>query len=218
MKYFVFSIDDGTIYDEKVIEIFNRHHISASFNLNSGLGDFVWYNEGRPVRRFNLETAKDLYRGHEIASHSLTHPHMTQCPGEIVAKEVGEDIDNLERVFEKEINTFAFPFEDSDERCISIIKYIRNIKVIRLSDIDRSFHFPEDPYHIRITSLDVNDALSILDDFIEKDDAELFVFVSHAYDFEFNDAYSRLDELCKRVSASEQIKVITMNQLASFYR
>ena len=54
MKYFVFSIDDGTIYDQRVIDIFNKYKIRATFNLNSGLSNFVWYLDGRPIERFDL--------------------------------------------------------------------------------------------------------------------------------------------------------------------
>ncbi len=70
MKYFIFSIDDGTIYDQKVIDIFNRYHIKGTFNLNSGLGDYVWYLNDMPIRRLKLEDNASLYDGHEVTSHS----------------------------------------------------------------------------------------------------------------------------------------------------
>ena len=77
MKYFIFSIDDGTVFDKQVIDIFNRYHIKATFNLNSGLGNFVWENQGIPIKRFDLEKDYQIYEGHEVASHTLTHPHLT---------------------------------------------------------------------------------------------------------------------------------------------
>ena len=92
MKLFIFSIDDGTIYDQKVLQIFDKYKINATFNLNSGLENFVWYLDDLPINRLNLKDNKDLYKNHEIASHSLTHPHLTMCPGEVIVKEVGEDI------------------------------------------------------------------------------------------------------------------------------
>ena len=103
MKYFIFSIDDGTIYDRKVIEIFNKYHIKGTFNLNSGLSDFVWYLNGRPIERLDFKNYRSIYDGHEVASHSSTHPHLTMCPGEVIVKEVGEDIDNLERIFNRPV-------------------------------------------------------------------------------------------------------------------
>lgn len=218
MKYFIFSIDDGTIYDKKVIDIFNRYYIKGTFNLNSGLDDYIWYLNDMPISRNQLKECIELYKGHEIASHSLTHPHMTMCLGEEIVRQVGEDIQNLESIFDREINTFAFPFEDSDERCIDIIKHIHNIKCIRLSAIDQSFKLPNDPYHIKITSLDVNEAINLFDDFVKDNYAELFVFVSHAYDFEVNQTYNKLEELCQKISINKDIKVITMSELKKEFR
>ncbi|MBQ2070032.1 MAG: hypothetical protein II467_03790, partial [Bacilli bacterium] len=54
MKYFVLSIDDGTVFDAKTIAILNRLGLHATFNLNSGLDDFVWYKDGFPIRRRKL--------------------------------------------------------------------------------------------------------------------------------------------------------------------
>ena len=202
MKYFILSIDDGTVYDEKVISVLNRHRIKGTFNLNSGLDDFVWYDQGRPVCRLKLPEHVGLYQGHEVASHSLTHPHLTQCGDDHIGYEVGVDKEKLERIFGRAVSTFAFPFEDFDERCINRIKAIGGFTAIRVSEIDPSFRFPIDPYHIKITSLDINEALTMFPMFIEDPKAQLFVFVSHGYDFEFNDAYGQLERLCEMVESS----------------
>ena len=61
MKYFIFSIDDGTIYDKKVIEIFNKYNIKGTFNLNSGLDDFVWYLNDKPIERLSLKDNVDSF-------------------------------------------------------------------------------------------------------------------------------------------------------------
>lgn len=214
MKFFILSIDDGAVYDEKVVPILNRHHIKGTFNLNSGLDDFVWYNEGRPVRRLSLPRAVVLYQNHEIASHSLTHPHLTQCNDDHIGYEVGVDKENLERIFARPVTSFAFPFEDYDDRCINRIRAIDGFTAIRVSEIDPSFRFPSDPCHIKITSLDVNEALTLFPRFLEDKDAELFVFVSHGYDFEFNGTYDALEHLCRMVEQSN-VQSISTNELPS---
>lgn len=214
MKYFVFSIDDGTIYDKKTIEVFNRFGIRATFNLNSGLQDFVWYNEGRPVERLKLWENREIYANHEVASHSLTHPHLTMCPDYLVEDEVKSDISNLSQIFEREIVTFAFPFEDFDDRCIDIIRWSTNVRCIRTSKLDESFSFPVDRYHINITTWQIDVALKLVDKFIKDDKAELFVFVAHSYDFEFGNSFSKLEELCKIVTSHDDIEIITMSELA----
>ena len=201
MKYFILSIDDGTIYDKKVIEILNRHHIKGTFNLNSGLDDFVWYKDDKPVCRNSLPDCVDMYKGHEVASHSLTHPHMTDLDDDGIGYEAGVDKENLERIFNQSVTSFAFPFHDNEPRCISRVKAI-GFTAIRISEFDLSFRFPEDPFHIRITSLDVKEAVELFDKFINDSEAELFVFVSHGYDFEFNNTYDVLDKLCLLVEKS----------------
>lgn len=209
MKCFILSIDDGTVYDEKVIAILNRHGIKGTFNLNSGLDDFVWYGEGRPVRRLPLPQCVELYRGHEVASHSLTHPHLTECSDDHIGYEVGVDKENLEHIFDAPVTSFAFPFEDFDERSIARIKAIGGFTAIRVSEIDSSFRFPADPFHIKITSLDVKETLAKFDAFLGDEKAELFVFVSHGYDFEFNDTYQDLERLCEMVENSDVISIFT---------
>lgn len=41
-KIFLLSFDDGTIYDKRFVELLNKYNIPCTFNLNSGLEDFVW--------------------------------------------------------------------------------------------------------------------------------------------------------------------------------
>ena len=213
MKYFIFSIDDGTIYDEKVIDILNKYGFKATFNLNSGLDNFVWYKDDIPVRRNHLNEVKNIYDGHEIASHSLTHPYLTNCPDDQVFYEVNTDMTNLKNIFNQEIVTFAFPFEDFDERCINIISNIQDIKIIRLSELDHSFTFPKDLHHVKITSWNIFEALNLFEIFKEDDNAKLFVFVAHAYDFEFENTYEKLDELCRKIKKEDNVQVILMKDL-----
>lgn len=214
MKYFIFSIDDGTIYDRKVIELFNKYGVKGTFNLNSGLDNFVWYLDGKPIERLKLSECVELYKGHEVASHSLTHPHMTECSGEHIVYEVGQDVLNLEKIFNRQINTFAFPFHDVDERCIDVIKHIHNIKVIRLSLIDNSFKFPKNLHHVMMTSYNVKEAYDLVDDFIKDKNAELFTFVSHSYNFEIDDTYDVLEKLIIKIKKHKDIKIITMGELS----
>ena len=41
-KIVVLTFDDGTVYDKDFVEMLNRLEIPATFNLNSGLEDFVF--------------------------------------------------------------------------------------------------------------------------------------------------------------------------------
>lgn len=214
MKYFVFSIDDGTVYDKTTIELFNKYGIKGTFNLNSGLQDFVWYLGDIPIRRLTLYDNKHLYDGHEIASHTLTHPYLDQCPREDILREVNDDIANLEAIFNREIKGFATPFHTAGDREVDIIRYGTKVTNIRLSDLDESFKRPVDQYHIKCTSFRVQRALEVIDKFINDDEAELFVFVGHSYDFYVDNTFDKLEELLKIINEhKDTIKVLTMSEM-----
>ena len=213
MKYFVFSIDDGTIFDKDTIKLFNAYHVPVTFNLNSGLNNFTWYyHDEIPITRLVLEDNVDLYNGHEVASHSLTHPYLDSCSDEEVVRQINEDVNNLERIFNREIVSFATPFETCGDRESSLIEHHTKIKNIRLSQLDESFSFPRDPYHIKITSYDIFRALELLPSFLEKEDA-LFIYAGHSYDFYVNNSFDKLEELLKIITSRKDVKILTMKDL-----
>ena len=217
MKYFVFAIDDGTICDEKVSQIFDKFGIRATFNLNTGLQDFVWYKDDKPVRRLNLNKYKNIYKNHEVSSHSLTHPWLTSLSDEDALQEVKSDVDNLERIFQREVISFSFPFEGFDEHTIGLVKSV-GVKNIILPEIDSSFLFPTDSFHIKVSSWNIDDALNKLDDFINNKDAELFVFLSHSYDYEFDNSYKKLERLCDILTKENNIGIVTIKDLGEILR
>ena len=151
-KYFLLSFDDGTIYDRRFVELLNKYRMKGTFNLNSGLEDFVWYYEDRfPVRRQILSEVGDLYRGHEIASHSLHHHWLNTLTPPQISREIGEDCAALKKHFHLEEIGFGVPFTACGEREIRIIR--KFTRYVRLSEFAESYALPRDPYHIPIHGL-----------------------------------------------------------------
>lgn len=70
-KALTMSYDDGVIDDERLVNIFNKYGIKGTFNINSGLSS---------SKKLPKERLKELYKGHEIATHCYTHPTLTRCP------------------------------------------------------------------------------------------------------------------------------------------
>ncbi|MCR5079067.1 MAG: polysaccharide deacetylase family protein [Bacilli bacterium] len=217
MKYFILSIDDGTVYDAKTVAILNRLNLKATFNLNSGLDDYVWYNQGRPIRRLRLKENAFLYKGHEKASHTLTHPYLDSCPDEEIVRQVNEDITNLESIFGEEIVSFATPFETCGDRECQIIKTKTKIKDIRVSKIDESFAMPIDPYFIPCTCFEIDRALELFPSFLGKEGDALFVYAGHSYDFELGKSWDKLEKLLLQV-LDNGVKTITMKELLSLIK
>ena len=94
-KIFLLSFDDGVIWDQWFIEMLNHYGVPCTFNLNSGLEDFVWHYGSHPIRRLRLAESKHIYDGHEIASHTLHHNWLDAQTDEQLNWEVGEDVRRL---------------------------------------------------------------------------------------------------------------------------
>lgn len=211
MKIVSLSFDDGTIYDERFIELLNKYNLKATLNLNSGLKDFVWYYEGKPIKRLDLEKVKDIYEGHEVASHSLTHPYFSSLKKEEIEKEVKEDINNLTAIFERDIAGFAFPFHDQTEQNIQTVKDTVNLDYIRYSFLTDTYS-PKDRYHIPINALyDDSDIYEKLEEF-KKNDLEnsLFVIAGHSYEFEMKDDWDKIEKLLSYLKNDTEITVLPL--------
>ena len=72
IKALTFSYDDGVRFDGTLIEIFNRYGMKGTFNLNAGSLD--------AQRKFHADELKEIYAGHEIASHGFEHPFLERIP------------------------------------------------------------------------------------------------------------------------------------------
>lgn len=217
-KIFIFSFDDGTVWDGRFVELLNKYGMKATFNLNSGLEDFVWYFEDRfPVRRQKLAETAQQYRGHEVASHTLTHPWLNSLTPPQLSREVEEDCAALKEIFGLSEIGFGVPFTACNAREINIIrKYVR---YIRLSEFSDSFALPEDPYHIPIHGLyndpDIREKIAR---FAENDlPVSVFVMAGHSYEFEALDHWGYLEELLQYIRSFGFENMTTMEFVNQFY-
>lgn len=211
MKYFVLSFDDGTVHDKRFVELLNKYQILCTFNLNSGLEEFVWEFEGNPVIRQKLISTVDQYRGHEIASHSLSHPRLEQLPPPRLRKEVEEDCAALKRIFGVQELGFGVPFTVCGEREIHIIK--KHVRYIRLSECSDSFDLPQDPYHIPIHALyNDGDIRAKIAAFAKNElPQSLFVMAGHSYELEFLNHWEYMEDLLRYIKGFDFEIVTTMD-------
>ena len=112
-RAFNITYDDGVLQDLRFVELMNRYGLKGTFNLNSELmlSEFSWIHpNGMEVQRLAVDTARWLYRGHEIASHSLTHPYMSSLSRDEIMTQLGEDKRALEALLGMPVAGFAVPF------------------------------------------------------------------------------------------------------------
>ena len=212
-KIFLLSFDDGTIWDGRFVELLNRYGIRATFNLNSGLEDFVWYYEDRfPVRRQKLRETVEQYRGHEVASHTLTHPWLNSLTPPRLSREVGQDCKTIQEIF-----GLGVPFTACGEREISIIR--KYVSYIRLSEFSESFALPRDPYHIPIHGLyndpDIREKIAA---FARNElPVSVFVLAGHSYELEVLDHWEYMERLLEYICSFGFENCTTMEFVKEFY-
>ena len=99
-KAITFSYDDGIAQDIRLIELLNKYGLKSTFNLNSAqLGNHTMIvREGKDIHfnKIAKEDIKTVYAGHEIASHTFTHPHLNNLDMGGIAYEVIKDRELLE--------------------------------------------------------------------------------------------------------------------------
>ena len=215
------SFDDGTVHDPKFVELLNRYQIPCTFNLNSGLEQFVWQYRDRWVARQNLRWAKqmDIYRGHEVASHTLTHPYLTSLSEEGLLWEVGEDCRRLKEIFGLEKIGFGVPFTFCGEREIDILKNHGLVEYIRLSEEREDFSLPEDRYHIRFNGLfNQVDIRERIDAFVRYEaPVSLFVLCGHSYEMEMDEQWEQVEDLLRYIRSYPQITCMTTMDFVKRY-
>ncbi|MBQ2927019.1 MAG: polysaccharide deacetylase family protein [Oscillospiraceae bacterium] len=217
-KIFLLSFDDGTVYDRRFVQLLNSYGMKATFNLNSGLEDFVWQYEDRyPICRQRLAETVQLYRGHEVASHTLHHHWLNTLTPPQLAREAGEDCETLKRIFGLEEIGFGVPFTACSEREIRIIR--KFTRYIRLSEMSEDYALPKDPYHIPIHGLyndpDIREKIAR---FAQTElPVSLFVMAGHSYELEVLSHWEYMEELLQYIRSFDFEILTTMEFVNSCY-
>ena len=103
-------------------------------------------------KQWNAEGLKELYKGHEIAVHTLTHQDLTKLDKDTVYNEVFLDKQNLERMFGCQITGMAYPYGTYNDEVVQILKKckIQYVQILRGGDLYEIF-WPSDRYCHGIT-------------------------------------------------------------------
>ncbi len=118
------SFDDGVVQDRRVVKAFNEWGLKGTFNLNSG----GLLRTGKPATgssgRIDACEVADLYKGHEVAAHTVTHPSLTRLDPAQIAMEVIEDRKALEDLVGYPVRGMAYPNGAYDEKVINVLRQI----------------------------------------------------------------------------------------------
>lgn len=221
-KAFNVTYDDGVLQDVRFVEMLNAYNLKGTFNLNSGLmeNEFEWTHEsGIVVKRLPKEKVLSLYDGHEIASHTLTHPFLEGKSEAEIMVELKKDKKNLENLFNREIKGFAVPFDyysDLIEECAKKCDF----EYARISEETLSFKPQTDYHRWKATVFHLDDSLTKLaDDFIEtNEELALFQIVGHTYDLDTENMWDTIESIFKKISNQDDVIPMTTIEIINYLK
>lgn len=210
------SFDDGCIDDRKMVEILNRYGIKCTFNLDSGM---IEDHESK----VQFDEFNELYKGHEIACHSYTHPHLNNLDLGGIAYQIIKDREVLEEKTGQIIQGFAYPYGLSETD--GMVDCIRNcgIKYGRTTVATHNFELPTDYLRWNPTCHQADSKLpELAESFFKPDDMEhpwrikplLFYIWGHSYEYKNN--WDRLENICKTIGEKDNVWYATNMEIINY--
>ena len=215
-----FSYDDGVAQDVRFVELLNRYGMKATFNLNSKLllDGFSWEHPcGKTISRLPKDVIVSLYDGHEIASHTATHPMMQNISEEEIFREMVSDKQMLEEIFGREVVGFALPFSYHDDRVYRCSK-AAGFAYARISEVNPDFSVPEDLHRWKGTLFHLDERMEAAVDAFLDTDKELALFqpIGHSYDLDVYEKWDWFEQILKKLKADESIWYATHIEIVRY--
>lgn len=210
-KALTFSYDDGNIADRRLVNIFNKYGLKATFHLNSGIlngKDFI-----------NKEEIKDLYRGHEIASHGVNHEFMNDLHTEAVVREIVEDRRTLEKYSDSIVVGYSYPYGEYTDSLINKLKTL-GIQYSRTVNSTKNFFVPGDfmKWNPTCHHNDVTD--DMIEDFLSPSSyrkLSLFYIWGHSFEFDREGTWDKFEQICNRLHGRSDVWYTTNFEFKEYF-
>ncbi|MBQ9590894.1 MAG: polysaccharide deacetylase family protein [Butyrivibrio sp.] len=216
-KVLTLSYDDGKIADRRLVALFNEYNLKGTFNVNSGLMDLEYkesYDERIPISEY-----KELYKGHEVACHTLTHPTIARCPKEQIVQQVIEDRRNLESALGKTVRGMAYPNGSFDDQVVDIFK---NCGIVHARTVHSTLGFamPSDFLRWNPTCSHSNPNLERLykefSDLHKTQYLYMLYVWGHSYEFERDNNWHIIEKFAKEMSGHDDIWYATNIEIVDY--
>lgn len=212
-KVLTMSYDDGKQADERLVAVLNQHNIRGTFNLNYGLME--------NPERIDKEKIKALYEGHEIATHTMTHPTISRCPMTQNAKEILEDRAGLESIVGYPVRGHAYPNGSYNEDIKELFSKL-GIAYARTADMETgSFELPADFMEWKATCHHNYNLMKYAKEFAEFQKPQYlkcFYVWGHSYEFDRDNNWELIEEFCAYMGDREDIWYATNIEIADYMK
>lgn len=216
-KAITFSYDDGVEQDIRLIEIFNKYELKATFNLNSEkLGQQnELVREGVTVAHNKIAAADvpRVYQGHEIAAHTLTHPNLTRLDDDDeIVRQIEQDRLNLSSLLGYEVVGFVYPGGgiNYSSHIANLIRERTGARYARTTVSTHNFDLQNNLYEFKPTVYhhgEMDKMFELAEEFLsmKTDKPQLLYIWGHAYEFDIRNDWARFEEFCKMISGKDDV-------------
>lgn len=213
-KALTMSYDDGKIQDERLVSIFNKYGIKGTFNLNYGLME----REQQPPR-IAKDRVRELYQGHEVATHTMTHPTIARCPLVEVADEILEDRKGLEKLTGGLVRGHAYPNGSYNEEIKQLFRQM-GIAYGRVVATVPDFELPADPLEWHPTCHHKDPELMQKAEFFagfkKAQYLKLMYVWGHSYEFDNDNNWDVIERFCEYMGGREDIWYATNIEIIDY--
>ena len=194
-----FSYDDGVSPDKRLVAIFKKNGLKATFNINSDLFSPDDPDLPRNGTRLSAKEAVETYEGMEVAVHGAIHPFWNQLPDAAATYDILRDRLNLEKTFHRIIRGSAAPYGVTGEKCRNALK-AAGIVYCRTTVSTEKFSMPKDWLELPATCHHGNPRLFELGkSFLGMENPrapQLFYVWGHSYEFDDADNWDVIEKFC----------------------
>lgn len=218
-KALTFSFDDGVLQDIRAIEILDKYGLKATFNLNSGLLGNVHELTSYACKVNHSKVApkdvREVYKNHEVAVHTKTHPLLPSLLDKDVIDQVENDRQILSALCGYEVIGMAYPCGgvNNDDRVAKLIKDNTGVKYSRTITSTGNFDLQDNLYRFNpsVYYMKKAELFELGKKFIElkTDKPQIFYVWGHTYEMDTVGKdllnWDEFDEFCKMVSGRRDI-------------
>lgn len=191
-----FSYDDGHKNDVRLVKLFNKYNVKATFHLN-----------GSHLDEDDILQKRALYNDHEISCHTASHGWPARMPAASIVSEVLSNRALLEKIALHPVVGMSYPSGSYDEKTVDAMKacgivYSRTVKSTNVFALPQNFMEWNPTCHHR-------NALNLCEKFIAEIDSQwcspLFYIWGHSHEFKTEDDWQVIVDILEKLSNNDKI-------------
>ena len=225
-KALTFSYDDGVVQDKRLIALFDKYGLKATFNLSSN----IFYDRRAASatdwwKPMTLEDAKKLYigSGHEVALHGHNHPYPHAIKTELELYDVLKNREILEKEFGGIITGMAYPQGTYNDEIIAGLK-LAGVSYSRAVKSTHDFAYPPENWlalqptchHKDVRVFELAEKFKDLD-YSGATNAMFYIW-GHSYELDLDNNWDHMEKLCETLSGRDDIWYATNIEIYNYQK